>query len=810
MNDYISSIAIENFRSIRGSISIDLDASIVLIYGRNGTGKTSILSALELSLTGHINSLARLDENYRSHLVHKETEQGRIETYLGDGNGGSKRSEWTLFPSRASGEPLLSRTHGKFFSERCYLAQSTLGRLLEIYEHRTSNRSDSPLTIFVKELLGLDYMDSLVEGLHFVGDIRRLRTVVPTYWEVREGIPKLESDISENLKAIKIVDEDLAAVNETLSGSLEMLGIPYEAFSTDSESESRLDDARELEELNTLAATRIRITAARNEWEDIEESLRSNDLQELSQQSNQSSASVQDWWTSTGVALETVLVRLDELFPDLLSYEMARPENARKTALIIVNDERERCQGVLLQNLADVEKSAKLGDEIAKFRLEIRTLNEEIGDFATDETDLAALLSGILRHLESDDCPVCGRDFRELGAGPLESRVSHRVRELTKFADQLRSLFERRAERVSTLAGVERSLEDTKGRQLSDDSLLELNTKRAQLMEIRTALEKLEKEVLSGQRLISQEKEAIRKLDEFRSRNQRAIAIRESIRVVATQLKVPTTQESEDLERSLERLLKAVSEKEEELRQRQAIRERATKFVHRRRELIHQRVEKSNQISKLKARLKQLKVRMERADERIVQAREFVRSINGAKADIVRRVFDDSLNLVWRDLFIRLAPDEPFVPAFAVPQGQVRSVEAVLETLYRSGGKGGSPRAMLSSGNLNTAALTLFIALHLSVEPTVPILVVDDPVQSMDEVHVSQFVALLRTLSKLHNRQVIISVHEKPLFDYLALELSPAFESDRLITVEIENGGGDGTLVRCETQNWRPDPAIAA
>lgn len=104
-------------------------------------------------------------------------------------------------------------------------------------------------------------------------------------------------------------------------------------------------------------------------------------------------------------------------------------------------------------------------------------------------------------------------------------------------------------------------------------------------------------------------------------------------------------------------------------------------------------------------------------------------------------------NRVWRDLFVRLAPEEPFVPAFAVPETNGGPVEAVLETWYRSRGKGGDPRAMLSAGNLNTAALTLFLALHLSVSPDLPWLVIDDPVQSMDEVHIAQFTALLRMLA---------------------------------------------------------------
>jgi DNA repair protein SbcC/Rad50 len=117
---------------------------------------------------------------------------------------------------------------------------------------------------------------------------------------------------------------------------------------------------------------------------------------------------------------------------------------------------------------------------------------------------------------------------------------------------------------------------------------------------------------------------------------------------------------------------------------------------------------------------------------------------------------------------------------------------------------------MLSAGNLNTAALTLFLALHLSVKPMLPFLVIDDPVQSMDEVHVAQFAALLRTLSKQHGRQVIVAVHEKPLFDYLSLELSPAFPNDRLITIELRRSASGETTHDYVPLVWKPDPAIAA
>lgn len=192
------------------------------------------------------------------------------------------------------------------------------------------------------------------------------------------------------------------------------------------------------------------------------------------------------------------------------------------------------------------------------------------------------------------------------------------------------------------------------------------------------------------------------------------------------------------------------------------------------------------------------------------QARELLKLAQAERSRVVGHVFNDSLNAAWRDLFVRLAPDEPFIPAFAVPQATRGDVEAKLETHYRDGSKSGNPRAMLSAGNLNTAALTLFLALHLSVKPQLPWLIIDDPVQSMDEVHISQFAALLRTLSKQHGRQVIIAVHEKPLFDYLCLELSPAFEGDRLITVELGRTANGDSIANTLVRGWKQDLAIAA
>jgi exonuclease SbcC len=80
----------------------------------------------------------------------------------------------------------------------------------------------------------------------------------------------------------------------------------------------------------------------------------------------------------------------------------------------------------------------------------------------------------------------------------------------------------------------------------------------------------------------------------------------------------------------------------------------------------------------------------------------------------------------------------------------------------------------------------------------------------MDEVHIAQFAALLRNLAKVQRRQVILAVHERPLFDYLALELSPAFQGDRLITIELTRSSDGSSNAVWLPKVFEPDRAIAA
>jgi len=136
----LKSIFVKDFRSIRGEASLSLDAPVILLYGPNGAGKTSLMSALELALTGAVASLERIEPDYSQYLPHKYAESGKASIRLRT-EGLKQRNEIDLEVSgRLDANPaLLEQADALFFSERCYLAQPALNRLLEVYQYHLNN-----------------------------------------------------------------------------------------------------------------------------------------------------------------------------------------------------------------------------------------------------------------------------------------------------------------------------------------------------------------------------------------------------------------------------------------------------------------------------------------------------------------------------------------------------------------------------------------------------------------------------------------------------------------------------------------------
>jgi exonuclease SbcC len=204
--------------------------------------------------------------------------------------------------------------------------------------------------------------------------------------------------------------------------------------------------------------------------------------------------------------------------------------------------------------------------------------------------------------------------------------------------------------------------------------------------------------------------------------------------------------------------------------------------------------------------------RLERAQQiqalagaRLASARKLSRAALNAKTRLLSQVFNDQLNDLWRELFRRLVKHEHFQPRLAEPftvRGQIRTS---IQGWRKDADVFEQFAAVASSGNLNTAALSLFLSLNLIEQPRHRLLLLDDPVQAMDDVHVIQLANLLREIRRQAGRQLILAVHERALFDYLRLELSPAGIKSSLRTVELRSTPEGAPEVETNLYPWKPD-----
>lgn len=805
----IVSLTATDFRSLRGTVTVPMDSPVVLIHGRNGAGKTSLLTAMELGLTGNLASLSRLDPQLKEHLVHKETMSKKASVSIGVHGLGAEFPAGYFdihghkFTGKAALDPILAR----HFSERCYLAQSTLARLLEFYEDKSAN--GTALTRFVKELLGLDALDALIDGLHDAGDVRRLRGHAVTFWDMREQLPSLDDELSRLAKELTAAEGQATQLTQLALERLTPHWPEVASLSAQPMLELLKEQSQE-PELQRLTQLRRELNDTVSQSQRVVSAMAADRRAAIETAAGAADAALRGWLDTSGQRMTELFDKLDGYFSDLPSPIQNRPEYARAYAHRVVSNEVARCQQIQAKDQAAQKQVSTLQTDRHGLATRLEEIDKQIAQHSREAGQLAQALSAVMPHVHTEECPVCSRDFREVSSSPLLGHLMARIASLTQSAGLLSALSQERTNTVSAVAARDREIGVAQAQVLTAEARMDYGQRLATLEQALQDLASLEGEAKAGETLFGQAANAAQALASARAVDQQSAAIRDAAGRYATVLSMDPIGASEPLQAALQRFLAEVTARLERLSAKESARRDGEAAL--RELLLRQKNIEAIKVRQLERRTARqgLHAAKEAGERMMEQARELLKLAQIERSRVVGQVFNDSLNAAWRDLFVRLAPDEPFIPAFALPQATKGDVEARLETHYRDGSKGGNPRAMLSAGNLNTAALTLFLALHLSVKPQLPWLIIDDPVQSMDEVHISQFAALLRTLSKQHARQVIIAVHEKPLFDYLCLELSPAFEGDRLITVELGRAANGESVANTVIRDWKQDLAIAA
>ncbi|WP_343708201.1 AAA family ATPase [Mycobacterium sp.] len=798
----IRRLMVSDFRCIEGTRDLPFDAPVVLIHGPNGTGKTSILSALELALTGHIRSMERQSDRYRAHLPFfgqsYATVRADVAEYLQSGTPGVPL---TVNGARLEGTPAFSNEAANFYAERCYLDQSSLGRLLDLYQARERNEQTA-LEKFVNELLGLEKLDALRDGLSDALDLRLVKKLAigvdEADREAKVAATQLKEQSAERAKARTEVDKARVAVREAIVGlhlntadgmtDSDLLGFVWSALNDETASADSVAAAKLHQEIIALGG---RISA-------LTERATMQLIQEARAALEAANADQAAWEATEGVKVRAGQAAAEAVGVDTRSELGIAVERALSLALQeLENDSniRARTEAVSTQLEADRNELDDLQKRLADAREHSSALVEGL-----------AALSTVIG--ASEVCPVCDRDFAETGAPSLSAHITTKLAELTTRGQQLIDL---RAGRDQLAARVTRAGTDYTQltlQLLTADQRLALEQRHATLVDLTAQAGDIEAAISHGKDLSRRVNDLRQSLARLETASSEERHISSELGRYAARLQMNVSATFDSFEAMLTELLNRAEAEVARLsdvdNQQRTMATEAARLA----SALEHESEIVQRLADLAERKKLWDDRVAESKRRQAVAKDVHEAATQARTAIVHRVFTESLNEVWKTVFTRLAPSEGFIPSFGVPSATKKTFDITLETTHRNGEAGGPPQMMLSAGNLNTAALSLFLALHLAVEPIVPCLIFDDPVQAMDEVHVAQFAGLIRLLAKQNERQVIVAVHERELFDYLTLELSPAYEGDELITIEL--GGRATEEDRGVTRHvWVPDPAIA-
>jgi len=803
----LHSIEIQNFRSLSKVEEVRLDAPVVLIHGPNGAGKTSFLSAIELALTGEIASMQRVDRDYKKHLLRDGADKGHIVVKVEEENAFVPRESRVSLSSEAVRcEGKLDGGLSQFFSERCFLAQSSLTQLLTIYQ-QTGTGIDSPLAAFVRELLGLDRLDAIERGLENALDIRNTRKAIPTLVSAERNRDALTQD---RLRAQGKADSATALVDAALTeltASLTHLGISVPA-DLDEIQEATLDPERDRAQLSELLDAEQEMSAIERRHLALANLKASAERSAIERELSDAETQFSAWQAESGQEIAALVEQAMGL--NLVS---SLPESQIGDQLPALEgawgQEAVRLEGLIADDAAANKTIREKEDARTGVQSRLLNLDAQISQVSGDVGLLAQALSGILPHIHSSECPVCQRDYDEVSKESLAHALGLRIEQLGDAAERQKSLTGERVILERERLALERELGTLRSRVLAATALQELQSRAADVQQIVQRARRLVPHSVVGGIMLGRATAARQAFDRLVSSSSEESAIRQDTVMVAKAIAVAAGA-NEPVSTVLGRAKETLVTRLAQLRDTIEVKTKAQTQRKSYRKALEVKLTADTELGVAAAAEKVAADALDAAEDTRKALRKLVSVVGAARTDVIGRVFNDRLNLIWRDLFVRLAPFEPYVPAFFPPSPGSRGTAPTLKTAKRAGGHGGAPGTMLSAGNLNTAALTLFLALHLAVQRKLPWLILDDPVQSMDEVHISQFAALLRTLSKENGRQIFITVHEKALFDYLTLELSPAFEGDQLITVEISPSSEGATRIISERIPYRLDTAIVS
>ena len=217
--------------------------------------------------------------------------------------------------------------------------------------------------------------------------------------------------------------------------------------------------------------------------------------------------------------------------------------------------------------------------------------------------------------------------------------------------------------------------------------------------------------------------------------------------------------------------------------------------------------ERSAAVPRLQVRWNEQRARLEQAERDYEDARRaetaavaLAQSTTSAAAELFRERFA-ALEPLVNDIYARLDPHPSFtkldfrVETYRSKGTAVATVVDVVEDITAN------PMIVFSSAQANAVVLSVFLALGwASGDRGLPFVLLDDPLQALDDVNVLGFADLARRLRR--QRQLVLATHEDRFADLLERKLTGRAEGEALIIHQFLGWSRSGPTV--ETRRIGP------
>ncbi|HEU5106681.1 MAG TPA: AAA family ATPase [Solirubrobacterales bacterium] len=191
-------------------------------------------------------------------------------------------------------------------------------------------------------------------------------------------------------------------------------------------------------------------------------------------------------------------------------------------------------------------------------------------------------------------------------------------------------------------------------------------------------------------------------------------------------------------------------------------------------------------------------------ERRYESAKALERAAHGAAEAILSNALEE-LQPSFAEVFDRLRPSVAFTKLLA-SQDIMRNRNQIIPVVRdQEWDINANPLLVFSEGQLNVVALSYFLGMALNArDASLPFLVLDDPLQSLDVIAILGFSDLCRQMRG--QRQLILTTHDRRFADVLVRKLSPRGADETLLVHDFEGWERKGPLMKTTCPD--PEPVL--